>query len=169
MKRQSCIAARLPAGRQGFTLLELLVTATLIAVLTVIGIVSYNSVNKRSRDVKRKSDLEQIRSALEMYRTDNGYYPPSGAGAWANASTLDTGDTTGLVSIYIPAVPADPQPSAKSYFYVATRQDIATSRYYGYCLCGNLETLSASSTTCVSSEIPGGSLPAQCNYGLKNP
>lgn len=160
---------RKSASTRGFTLLELLVTATLIAILTVIGIVSYNSVNKRSRDVKRKSDLEQIRSALEMYRADKGYYPPAGSGSWANASTLNTGDSTGLVATYIPSIPEDPQSSNYSYYYVATRMDLATSTYYGYCLCGNLETLTTSTSTCVSSDIPGGALPAQCNYGLKNP
>ena len=60
--------------RNGFSLIELMVSTTVIAILTVIGVVSYSSVNKRSRDVKRKSDIEQIRSALEMYRSDYGYY-----------------------------------------------------------------------------------------------
>src|SRR5689334_21031650 len=94
--------------QQGFTLLEVLVSATIITVLTVIGVVSYGSVNKRSRDVKRKSDIEQIRSALEMYRSDNGGYPAVNTSSFGNASALDAG---GLVSTYMPSIPADPQPS----------------------------------------------------------
>src|SRR3989344_4706205 len=112
----------------GFTLLEVLVTATIIAILTAIGIVSYASVNKRSRDVKRKSDLEQVRSALEMYRSDNsGQYPNIGAG-FLDAQGL----LTSLVdSGYMPAIPNDPLP-AERYYYDA----IDTGGVYSsYCLC----------------------------------
>lgn len=151
----------LPAGRQGFTLLEVLVSATIIAVLTVIGVVSYSSVNKRSRDVKRKSDLEQVRSALEMFRADNGAYPGVGAGSWINASGLDTGGASGLVSTYMPAVPDDPD-SDQDYFY----EGIQTAGVYAsYCVCGYLESIGTgpAQSTCTVS------LPASCNYGLKNP
>jgi general secretion pathway protein G len=151
---------------QGFTLLEVLVSATIITVLTVIGVVSYGSVNKRSRDVKRKSDIEQIRSALEMYRSDNGGYPAVNTSAFGNASALDAG---GLVATYMPSVPADPQPSQYNYFYAATNFDATTSKYYGYCICGFLETQSSSTSTCLASDIPGGALPITCNYGLKSP
>lgn len=141
---------------RGFTMLEVLVSATIIAVLTAIGIVSYSSVNKRSRDVKRKSDLEQLRSALEMYRSDNGQYPSVGAGSMVNASNL----SATLVSTYLPAIPEDPAP-AQYYQY----QAIATSGVYsGYCVCALLETItSGSESTCTVS------LPASCNYGLKSP
>lgn len=153
---------------QGFTLLELLVSATLIAVLTIIGIVSYSSVNKRSRDVKRKSDLEQIRSALEMFRSDFGYYPNENAGAWNTVSPL----SSDLVTNYLPSIPDDPQSPQSHYYYVPTNLDATTSNYYGYCICGYLETLPAGtkSSTCVASQnLPGNDIDGNCNYGLKNP
>lgn len=59
----------------GFTLIELLISVSIIAILISIAVVQYSSVNKRSRDGKRKADLEQIRTALEMYRADKGEYP----------------------------------------------------------------------------------------------
>lgn len=129
--------------RHGFTLLELLVTTTIIAVLTMIGVVSYSSVNKRSRDVKRKSDLEQIRSALEMYRSDQAEYP----------LTLGV-----LVTDYIPAIPADP--STGSYIYTPIQNGTV---YNAYCICAKLETATSTQSTCTIS------LPANCNYGLKSP
>jgi len=150
----------------GFTLLEVLVSATIIAVLAVIGVVSYGSVNRRSRDVKRKSDIEQVRSALEMYRSDNGAYPAVNVSAFGSFVALGSGV---LVSTYMPAVPTDPQPSQYSYYYVATNYDAVTTKYYGYCVCGFLETQVVATSTCVASDIPGGTLPANCNYGLKNP
>ena len=76
--------------RRGFTLIEVLVAVTIIAILTSIGVVSYSSVNKRSRDAKRKGDVEQLRSALEMYRADNSYYPNTGSGSWTDASGAQT-------------------------------------------------------------------------------
>lgn len=140
----------------GFTLLEVLVSATIIVVLTSIGLVSYSSVNKRSRDVKRKGDLEQIRSALEMYRADNGAYPSAGSGSMTNAQNL----APTLVSTYAPAIPDDPS-SSGDYFY----QAIATSGVYSsYCICAGLETItSGTDSTCTVT------LPAACDYGLKSP
>ena len=61
----------------GFTMIELLVAATILSILAAIGLVSFNSANVRARDGKRKADLEQARSALELYRSDVGYYPKS--------------------------------------------------------------------------------------------
>lgn len=143
---------------KGFTLLELLVTVTIIAVLTVIGVVSFAQVNKRSRDVKRKSDLEQIRSALEMYRSDNGAYPSTGSGAVTGASNL----AAALVSTYMPAIPSDPTGT-----YVYEYQAVLNSGVYNiYCLSAHLETIAAGTTqsTCTIA-LPS----ANYNYGLKNP
>jgi general secretion pathway protein G len=144
---------------KGFTMIELLVSVTIIAVLTVIGAVSYSSVNKRSRDVKRKSDLEQIRSALEMYRSDQAEYPNAGltVGSFTNTTAL----ASFTVPSYMPSVPSDPN-ADKSYYY----QPIATTGVYNsYCICAKLETIpdSPGDSTCTVS------LPADCNYGLKNP
>lgn len=61
----------------GFTMIELLVAATILSILASIGLVSFNSANIRARDGKRKADLEQARAALELYRSDIGYYPKS--------------------------------------------------------------------------------------------
>ena len=64
-------------NKKGFTFIEILVVVTIIGILAAIGLVSYQAVNKKSRDGKKKADLEQIRAALEMYRSDSvsGNYP----------------------------------------------------------------------------------------------
>lgn len=142
---------------RGYTLIELLVAATLLAVLSVVGVVAYTNINERSRDTKRTSDIEQLRSALEIYRSDNGYYPNANPGSWGNISNLGTALVTGG---YMPALPSDPR-SSQSYYYIAT--NLVNGQYYGYCLCAMQETLSASQNTC------GTALPAECNYGVKNP
>jgi general secretion pathway protein G len=134
-------------NRHGFSLLELLVTVTIIAVLTSIGVVSYSTVNKRSRDVKRKSDIEQLRSALEMYRSDQGQYPV---------------DISSLVPAYIPVIPTQPNSTVDPYFYLATQNGTV---YNVYCIGATLETITSGQiTTCVP-----GTLPTVYNYGSKNP
>lgn len=74
-----------------FTLIEILVVTTIIGILTASGATAYSMMGKTSRDARRKADLEQIRSALEMYRSNdvNSSYPlspPSGSGLTALSS-----------------------------------------------------------------------------------
>lgn len=144
------------AWRAGFTLIEVLVAVTIIAVLASIGIVSYGSINKRSRDTKRKGDLEQIRSALEMYRADMGYYPNTGGGNWTDGSNL----SATLVSTYMPAIPSDPKSPTQVYRYKAT--SLSGANYYGYCV-----------STLLESENPADSCTPDTvsshNDGIKNP
>lgn len=144
-------------NKRGFTLIEVLVAATIIAVLTAIGVVSYTNINKRSRDTKRKSDMEQMRSALEMYRSDNGFYPSSGNGSWTDTSNL----SATLVSSYISAIPADPKSSTQTYRYQAA--NLVSGNYYGYCLSSLLEAELDPSDTCTPDTVNSH------NYGLKSP
>lgn len=75
----------------GFTLIELLVAATIIIVLSAIGLVSFTRAGIRARDSKRKGDIAQVRSALELYRSDVGTYPAAPASFAALVSNLNTG------------------------------------------------------------------------------
>jgi general secretion pathway protein G len=110
-------------AKNGFTLIELIVVATIAAILMTIGIVSFQSANMKSRDTKRKSDLEQIRSSLEMYRTDNSSYPAS---ADLNSD---------LVPQYISAIPSDPKAGNPVYKYIPT----GSNPYYTYTLEAKIE------------------------------
>ncbi len=152
--------------KSGFTLIEILVAVTIVAVLSVIGTVSYNSINKRSRDAKRRSDLEQVRSALELYRSDKASYPGSSA-SFVALTGLDTGDGNGpLVPTYLPSIPADPKNTAAipvSYYYSPLG---VGPPYYSYCLCALIENTSDAKNDC---QAVGTTLPAACNYGLRNP
>lgn len=63
--------------KSGFTLIELMIVATIIIVMTGLGIVSYSTTNRKARDGKRQADLAKVQSALELYRSVNGEYPES--------------------------------------------------------------------------------------------
>lgn len=143
--------------KKGFTLMEILISIAIIAVLTALGIVSYVSINKNARDARRRGDIEQIRSALELYRSDYGTYPAVGGSAWIDADSLNTGNpATGLVNTYLPAIPSDPQSTNPVYRYKVTNSN------FGYCLEAKVENLSLASDSC-------GSIEGGYNYGTKNP
>jgi len=84
---------------KAYTLIELLVSITIVLVLTVVGVASYASVGKNARDARRKSDLEKIRVAMEMRKQEKGSYP----------DTIG-GEADSLVSEgYIDTEPIDPR------------------------------------------------------------
>lgn len=62
---------------KGFSLIELLVVIGIIAILTGLVAFNFNSARMRARDVQRKSDLRELRSALELYKNDNNQQYPS--------------------------------------------------------------------------------------------
>ncbi len=64
-------------SNSGFTMIELLVVATIITVLLSIGIVSYRQATVSSRNGRRKADLDTVRQALMLYKGDCGNFPPA--------------------------------------------------------------------------------------------
>lgn len=144
--------------KKGFTLIEILVAVTIITVLVSIGVVSYASVNKRSRDAKRKGDVEQLRSALEMYRSDIGSYPANPlVPNFDNVSVLE--DALVTTGTYMPAIPSDPK-STQTYRYKATNS--SGGNYYGYCMSAILESEDPNDT-CTPDTTNSH------NYGVKSP
>ncbi|MCK4520480.1 type II secretion system protein [Candidatus Parcubacteria bacterium] len=65
-------------NKKGFTLIELLVVIAVIGVLSSIVLVSLSGARDRARDAIRKSDMSQIRKALEVYWSTYEHYPPEG-------------------------------------------------------------------------------------------
>ena len=62
-------------NKKGFTLIELLVVISVIGLLTALIMVNFNAARERARDVQRKSDLNNIKTALRLYYNDYGEYP----------------------------------------------------------------------------------------------
>ncbi|MFZ1250092.1 MAG: hypothetical protein WAR37_01430 [Candidatus Microsaccharimonas sp.] len=63
--------------RVGFTVVELVVVITVIAILAVVVTVSYGSITARSKKEAVKGDLQATSVILKDYKSDNGTYPAS--------------------------------------------------------------------------------------------
>ncbi len=65
--------------RLGFTLIEVMIVIALIGILSSFAIYGYQSSQKKARDAQRKSDLQQVKKALEAAKNDcrSGSYFPS--------------------------------------------------------------------------------------------
>lgn len=108
---------------KGFTIVELLIVIVVIAILAAITVVAYNGVQGRALDSRRLSDIKKIQQGIELYRIQNGVFPPvANTADWetshvAGSNFLNPLVTSGTMS----AVPLDPVNDSTSYY-----------RYYRY-------------------------------------
>lgn len=127
--------------KHGFTLVELLVTITIMVILITLSVVNLRSSQATARDDKRKSDSEAIAQHLEIYyRTGSdtqqgGEYPPTSAMANEAAiiGTLRDVDpkilrapnvaTTDPVSLTTASNASTPTASISSYIYQPLQSD----------------------------------------------
>lgn len=98
----------------GFTLIELLVVVAIVGLLSSVVLASIDSARENARDARRKADLRQIQSALELYYGDNGSYPVGSAGSdrscWINQEGQSGCHPLGGLTDggYMQSVPVDP-------------------------------------------------------------
>ena len=64
-------------GRNGFTLLEMMIVLTIIAILASISIPMYQAIVLRSREAVLKSNLHSLRSVIDQYTADKKIAPQS--------------------------------------------------------------------------------------------
>ena len=90
--------------KKGFTLIELLVVIAIIGILAAMVLVALSGARAKARDATRKSDLRTIKTALEVYYSDQSPNAYNVQAAEVTASVA----TTGLDTTYIKTFPADP-------------------------------------------------------------
>jgi prepilin-type N-terminal cleavage/methylation domain-containing protein len=62
--------------KKGFTLVELLVVIAIIGVLSAVAVVSLGSIRSSGRDARRITDIDSIKSAMEIINSETGKYDP---------------------------------------------------------------------------------------------
>lgn len=171
--------------KSGFTLIELLITVTIVSLLSGLVMINIYGNLAKARDAKRKNDLREIKTSLDLYYNTVGnvnpgtgnIYPPSQNSSWPpNFSGTETIYGCGTVSIpescpwgspwvqtgvtYMGSLPTDPKAS-QSYFYMR-----APSGRLSYLLIAKLERdfdpdIQSSKDACKSDP----SDPIQFDYG----
>ena len=104
----------------GFTLIEVLVTLTIIAIL--MSFVAPYVLNRpdQARELKLKFDFEAIESALALYKLDHGNYPSQEQG-FDQLVNDDNG------SRYLVKIPQDPWGNSYIYKFSENKIEIISS------------------------------------------
>ncbi len=61
--------------KNGFTLIEMLIVVTIIALLSSVILVGLQPARTAARDARRIVDLNEVKNGLELYFNKCGYYP----------------------------------------------------------------------------------------------
>ncbi len=105
---------------KSFTLIELIVVISIIALLGALGITTYSNTQIDARNTRRKSDLKTIETALNSYYSINNRYPTTGllwfgtCTSYGSHSDSDSDPNPngpyipGLAPEFIPRLPRDP-------------------------------------------------------------
>jgi general secretion pathway protein G len=112
---------RQPIGQQGFTLLELIVAATILSVLTLMALPLARVTTQREKERHLRRALWELRDAIDMYKlaadrgafqikVDSNGYPP-------DLDTLVKGvEIQGGKKIrFLRSIPTDPMTNSKEW------------------------------------------------------
>jgi prepilin-type N-terminal cleavage/methylation domain-containing protein len=135
---------------KGFTLVELLIAVSLIAILTgvMLAVLNPRGIQAKARDAQRVSDLAKVKVALENYYADNRAYPLSLL-IWKPVPSLNT--PSALDSKYINKLPEDPKKTSSVVCSVAGWRGYgykSTADGQTYALVANMELTSSANPTC---------------------
>lgn len=61
--------------KTGFTLIELLVVISIISLLSSVALTGLSNARAKARDSKKVQTMIQLKTAAELYRTQNNAYP----------------------------------------------------------------------------------------------
>ena len=104
---------RYRSEKDGFTLIELLIVISIIGILVTIVVIAINpqTVIQNTNDTKKRSEINQVRTALQLHFNELNNYPA-------------TGSSANLVPNYTRQLPTD-WTDATVYGYASSGSDYA--------------------------------------------
>lgn len=104
----------------GFTLIELMVVVSIIAILSAVGFTVFNNARRDAADGTMKAQVQQIAQANEKYRLDNTTTDTYTASTTSLATYLTSGAWPANVRTTAYTVNVNPAPNAGTSFCVSS-------------------------------------------------
>jgi prepilin-type N-terminal cleavage/methylation domain-containing protein len=139
----------------GFTLVELLISVSIIAILTAVAAVAFGKAQGSAQDMRRIQDIDMLKKAATEYYAFEMQYPKT-FGPW----NLPSGNGQTI----LPVFPSDPKASASIGW--SNYDSLSTLPGDSFCFCAQVEDNKRGNTNmskCVDPIGIGGSF-----YCVKN-
>ena len=112
--------SRRDGRRRGFTLMELLVVMTILAILAALSVPVANAVMKRARLLSAKHMALELRKAVGTYSAEYNRYPIAGDNASSSAGDAEVESDRALMDVLLASEdasgPRGLNPRAESFF-----------------------------------------------------
>jgi general secretion pathway protein G len=111
-------------GAGAFTLVELLLVLTILAILAGIVLPKMTGNTERARETAAKTQIEALGTALDSYEVDNGMYPRQ-----LQDLVVKPRDAQNWHGPYVEKVPTDPWLKPYAYQYPGRRNSAGPKGY----------------------------------------
>jgi general secretion pathway protein G len=131
-------------AKRGFTLVEILIVVVILGILAAIVIPQFTQASSEAKDRSLASDLQSMRSQIELYKCQHNDTPPALATFAAQMTETSTlaGATSGskqrnqatghIYGPYLERVPANPFNNSIALVAAATRADVPVAGGAGW-------------------------------------
>jgi general secretion pathway protein G len=120
-----------PSNQRGFTLIEILVVVSILAILGALIVPKIIDRPNEARVVAAKQDMATVVAALKLYKLDNGRYPTTDQGlkALVEKPTSDPVPANWKGGGYLEKMPKDPWGHDYLYLNPGIKREIDVISY----------------------------------------